>query len=239
MNRETLAALADEDLTALGVAVERSRLEACCEYLLRMLEANQSVNLTAIRHLDEALRLHVVDSLAVLPEVASACPGSLCDVGSGGGFPGVAVCLASGRDGVVLDAARRKTDAVSAILSAMRVSGVVAVHRRAEQYALERPRQFAVVTSRAVADLPILVEYAAPLLRHGGAFVALKGVPSADELERGLRAASMCGLEFKWKRSYELPRGEEARQALLFEKTEEPKLRLPRSVGRAAKRPLA
>ena len=239
MNRETLAELAVTDLQLLGISVDRGALHECCDYLRRILGANESVNLTAIRNPEAALRLHLVDSLAVLPEVRSAPDGPLCDIGSGGGFPGVPLCLATGRDGVVLDSARRKMDAVSAVLDAMGVPGVTTVHGRAEEYALESPYAFAVVTSRAVADLPILVEYAAPLLSHSGAFVALKGAPSKGEFERGLRAADLCGMELKSVRDYVLPRGGEARQALLFARTGEPAVRLPRTVGRAAKRPLA
>jgi 16S rRNA (guanine527-N7)-methyltransferase len=239
MNRETLAELAVADLRVLEISVDRGALDECCDYLLRVLRANESVNLTAIRDPGAALRLHLVDSLAVLPEVRSAPDGPLCDIGSGGGFPGVPLCLATGRRGIVLDSARRKMDAVSAVLDAMQVSAVTTVHGRAEEYALERPYSFAVVTSRAVADLPILVEYAAPLLSQDGAFVALKGTPSKDEFERGLRAAALCGIELKSVRDYVLPRGGEARQALLFARTGNPAIRLPRTVGRAAKRPLA
>jgi 16S rRNA (guanine527-N7)-methyltransferase len=238
-NRETLAALAAEDLSMLGVAVDPERLRLCCDYLLEMLAVNRSVNLTAIREPHEALRLHLVDSLAVLPDVRSAPEGALCDIGSGGGFPGVPLCLATGRSGVLLDSVGRKTGAVRSILTGMRLSGVETVHARAEEHAAVRAEAYAVVTSRAVAELPVLLEYAAPLLQLGGTFLALKGSPSPDEIARGLRAARVCGLEVRYAREYVLPGGGESRQVVVFEKTDQPTRSLPRGIGRASKRPLA
>lgn len=248
--REKLAESAASLLGEMDIVVGADFLSACVAYLLEVLFENESVNVTAIRDPREALRLHVVDSLAALPDVLSAPSGPLCDVGSGGGFPGVPLCLASGREGVLLDSVGRKSELVARALAAtasrMREShlgvdltGVMPATARAEEYALEAPAQFAVVTSRAVAELPVLVEYAAPLLIDRGAFVALKGSPSIDEIAKGRSAAEICGMTLMAERHYTLPAGGEARAIFVFERTSAPSIALPRGTGRASKRPLA
>jgi 16S rRNA (guanine527-N7)-methyltransferase len=238
-NRETLAEQADAHLRALGIEIGRGELLLCCDFLLGILDANERVNLTAIRDLASALRLHLVDSLAAATRVRQAPEGDLCDIGSGGGFPGTPLCIATARPGALIDSARRKVDAVSQVLLETRVQNVRAMHARVEEYALENRGRFAVVTSRAVAELPVLVEYAAPLLVPGGTFLALKGSPSPEEVDRGVRAAEFCGLSLRSREHYLLPGGLEARELLAFERTGEPSVALPRSTGRAVKRPLS
>ncbi len=238
-NHESLAAIAAKDLHDLDIEVPSEAVAQCCLYLTKLLEANQSVNLTAIRSVQDALRLHVVDSLAPLSHINAAPHGPLCDVGSGGGFPGVPLCIASGRQGVLLDSALRKVTVVANLLDALDLTAITAIHARAEEYAAGHPGQFSVVTIRAVAELPVLVEYASPLLAKGGLFVALKGSPSPEEVERGQRAGEMCGLRLRSTSTYALPRGGEDRCLLVFELSGEPSTRLPRPVGRALKRPLA
>ena len=238
-SREALAELAAQQLSSLGVEVPPSALLACAEYLIQVLHANARVNLTAIRDPREAIRLHIVDSLAALPALDGAPLGNLCDVGSGAGFPGVPLCLASGRGGVLLDSVGRKVEAVASALAASSISIVSAVNDRAESFALVSPQAFAVVTARAVAELPVLVEYAAPLLVPGGVFLAMKGTPSAHEIARGLAAAEMCGLGLHERRSYKLPVLGEAREIISFKRIADPHVALPRRVGRPNKRPLA
>ncbi len=235
--RDSLAAAAQSDLDALGVDIPHSVVSRCIEYLLEVLSLNESVNVTAITDPVEAVRLHVVDSLAVLPEVRAAPSGTLCDFGSGGGFPGVPIALASGRETTLIDSAKRKVGVMGSALTSAEIRSVRACHNRVEQYVADPP--FAVVLSRAVAELPVLVEYATPLLAHGGVFLALKGAPADQEVLRGRSAAELCGLTLAERREYALPRGGERRTVFSFKKTGPSSLSLPRRAGRATKSPLA
>jgi 16S rRNA (guanine527-N7)-methyltransferase len=96
-----------------------------------------------------------------------------------------------------------------------------------------------VVTARAVAALPTLVELAAPLLSHGGRLIAFKGRLAQTEIGRGDTAAAKCGLRREGIRAFELTETGEARTLVTYRRVGDPSLALPRRVGMASKQPLA
>jgi len=240
-DHEDLETLLDEELASLGpmVRVPHESLAIMIDYLVRILDENQRVNLTAVREPTSAVRVHVTDSLSALPELLAAPEGLVVDIGSGGGFPGVPLALATRRRTVLLDSVGRKARAVNSVLEAMgpMTCDLEVVTARAEDYAAVNPRLAAVVVARAVAPLPALVELAAPLLQPGGVLIAMKGQPTPDEVAAGDRAAAIVGLRRISDRSFEL-RGGEGRRILTYERVGESTVPLPRRVGLAQNSPL-
>lgn len=202
-----------------------------------VLEMNRSLNLTAVREIEGALRLHIQDSLAVAGDVATLPHGALLDLGTGGGFPGIPLAIVSGRPTVLLDSVKKKVAFLADLVSSLGLDYISAAPERAEEYALHHMGGFAVVVARAVAPLPSLVELAAPLLRKGGGLVAMKGMPAPVEVDEGIRVGNIAGMSFGSARSYELPGGEQ-RVAYTFIRAGKPKVALPRRVGMAQKSPL-
>lgn len=214
--------------------------DTLAKYLTLILEANERINLTRIVDWDDALRLHVLDSLTCLPEVLRAVDGDLCDIGTGGGFPGVPLGLASGRSTLLVDSVAKKCKGVTEVLEAGNLGGGFECRAaRAEELALAEPQRFAVVVCRAVAPLGSLVELAAPLLAMGGSFIALKGDPDSAELESGRAVARLVGLEPSAERRIVLPVGDETRTILTYMKTGKGSVKVPRRVGLAQNHPLA
>jgi 16S rRNA (guanine527-N7)-methyltransferase len=223
-----------------GVTLAEAQLLALLEYLDRVIEVNRSLNLTRISSPDEAVRLHLVDSLLSVPEVNVSPEGELLDIGTGGGFPGAALCIATGRRGVLLDSVQKKSRVVNSILDDMGLSpGIIAVSQRAEDHATSHGGSYAIVTARAVAELPALVELAAPLLRAEGRLIALKGTPDESELLRGRRVAALVGMKEISVRRVEIPGGGERRCLVTYERVGLSATRLPRRVGSAQNSPLA
>lgn len=224
-----------------GLVIGQPELRCLVEYVVGVEEANARLNLTRITGIESALRLHVVDSLLALPEVQEAPAGALLDLGSGAGFPGVPLGVASHRSTVLLDSVGKKAAAVHEIVAAMGLDTQIQVRgERAETLALKDAQAFAVVTARAVAQLPSLVELAAPLLApNAGRLIALKGVPDAEELERGRTAARLCGLREVSIRRAAIPEGSEARTIIAYERYSAPRVKLPRRMGLAQHSPLA
>ena len=217
-----------------------SALELSIRYLDAIIEKNLVVNLTRISNPDEALRLHLMDSLLALPEISIAPAGVLLDLGTGGGFPGVPLCVASGRHGLLLDSIGKKVSAVNDALFAIGESDRIrAVAMRAETLAQSSCESFPVVTARAVSSLASLLELASPLLKVGGLLVALKGGPTTDEVAKARAVAKMVGMRQKSVRACTLPGGEERRTLIAYEKIGPGTVRLPRRVGMAQKSPLA
>lgn len=231
---------ADSMLEPLGLMVEPTALAKMLRHLDFILEANQSINLTAITQPDDALRLHVIDSLTVLPEVESAPDGPLADIGTGAGFPGLELGIATGRTTLLVDSVRKKTEALQRFLVQEVLDSWIAVSAlRAEELARQNREQFAVVTARALSSLPSLVELAAPLLFVGGRLVAMKGNLEDEELARAEKVAALVGMRFESRRSLVLPRGGETREVVVYTRCGKARIKLPRREGLAQHRPLA
>ena len=225
----------------IGARLSESDARGLVGFTTEILSENRAVNLTGIDAFDDALRLHVVDSLAALPELSRAPAGQAIDIGSGGGFPGVPLAIVGRRSFVLLDSIGKKTAAVQRALAASGVPGnlAVATTGRAETFALEHPEEFAAVVARAVAPLASLVELASPLLRQGGILIALKGRLKDTERESGALAAAIVGLTEMSRRCLQLPEGGEDRTLVAYVKDHVPRIPLPRRVGLAQRRPLA
>lgn len=227
-------------LETLGLEIEPEALDTMLRHVEFVLETNRTINLTAITAPEDALRLHLIDSLTALPEVIAAPAGTLADIGTGAGFPGVELALATGRTTLLVDSVRKKVDAIQRFLVQELLDSWISVSAfRAEELARQNREQFAVVTARALSSLPSLVELAAPLLFTGGRLVAMKGNLEASELARAEKAAVQVGMRFESRRSLVLPGGGETRELVVFTRTGRARIKIPRREGQAQRNPLA
>ncbi len=229
-----------EALRAAGLALPDSAVDALTMHLDAVLAANVVHNLTAITDASEAAELHIVDSLTALPELEAAPPGPVADLGSGAGYPGVPLAVASGRRVTLVESVGKKARFLREMTGLLAPYCNLAVEQtRAELLAFEAPAVYSAVTARAVSSLASLVELASPLLTAHGVLIALKGEVTEDELERGVAAGHKVGMELVGRRDTRLPSG--GRRALVvFERSAEvPETRVPRRPGRAQRKPLA
>jgi 16S rRNA (guanine527-N7)-methyltransferase len=191
-----LERLLESDAPALRATLPPDFHRALRRYVELLLAANDRINLTRVVEPAEVARWHLLDALSALPLIDVRAPERVVDLGSGGGVPGIVLALARpGMRWTLVDAARRKSDALRAILEAIPLRGVAVLDRRAELVGRDPDwREVAdLVTARACAPLPVLVEYALPLLRVGGALLAWKGPLTDRELRAGQRAATLLG----------------------------------------------
>ncbi|MEC4184494.1 16S rRNA (guanine(527)-N(7))-methyltransferase RsmG [Adlercreutzia sp. R21] len=209
------------------------------QYLDLVLEANKTINLTRITNRDEAEVLHLEDSLVGLDEVNEAPAGLYGDLGSGGGFPGVPLALATGRETVLVDSVKKKMAVVSQLIDQLGLSNqITTCDDRIEDLALDRPGSFSVLTARALSRLVSLLELSSPLLVRGGRLVCYKAQVSDEELNEALAVQDLLGMKLISERKTLLSDGETARTILVFEKMARARLKLPRRVGAAQKTPL-
>lgn len=221
-----------------SIELDGEQARVCVEHLLYVLQVNSYINLTRITSVDEALTLHIIDSLlfcSYAPEDASR----FLDMGTGAGFPGIPFHVVSGCSGVLLDSVSKKVQAVSCIVDRLGLDGLEMVHDRLESYASAERGGFDVVLARALAPLPTLVEYGAPFLSKGGLLIVSKGTPSEDEVASGDEVARLCGLERVETSELSLPEDLGHRTMLVYERVGNSKVQLPRAVGMAKKSPLA
>lgn len=222
-----------------SLSVTDVELRKCIQHLDLVLKTNETTNLTRILNVEDAAILHILDSLVLLPYINKAPEGALLDMGTGAGFPGIPLTITTHRKATYIDSVGKKVDAVNSFVHDLGLKHAHAVHDRLEEYARTHKKQFAVVTARALAPLPVLVEYASPFLKDGGLFVVTKGNPSDKELQSGLAAAKICGFTTLMTDDLDLPNGLGHREFIILKKTRQASVSLPRANGMAKKNPLA
>lgn len=196
--RLELDRLLDTDASALAARLPAGFADAAERYVALLLDANARLNLTRVVEPVAIARLHLLDALAGLPLVDAAAPSRALDLGSGGGVPGLVLALARPTIAwTLVDSATRKAEVLRSFAEALGLREVVVLAERAETLGHDpvHRERYDLVTARACAPLPVLVEYAVPLLGPDGRLLAWKGRLTDDdpEVRRGAAAASQVG----------------------------------------------
>jgi 16S rRNA (guanine527-N7)-methyltransferase len=177
----TIEAQISEGLGAMGLRLPDNANEKFAQHLQLIAKWNRVHNLTAIRETEQMVVLHLLDSLAVLPQLAGAR--TILDVGTGPGLPGVPVAIAMPDASVtLLDSSHKKCAFLEQVKADLALRNVDVVCDRVEQW--NPGKQFDAVVSRAFADLADFVSQAHHLLAPGGRLIAMKGVYPFDEIAR-------------------------------------------------------
>ena len=187
------ATLAD-GLARLKLALPPETQQKLLDYVALVQKWNKVYNLTAVRDADKMLTHHLLDSLAVVPYVASAK--TILDVGSGAGLPGIPLALALPQVHVtLLDSNQKKTVFLNQVVIELQLENAAVVCERVEKY--QSKQMFSLVISRAFSELPEFVALAGELVADGGTLLAMKGVHPIDEIARlknGFKLSSVTPL---------------------------------------------
>ena len=191
----------------LGVSLDARALERFARYRALLLERSAQFNLTAIRDPAEIEQRLFLDAIAMIPELdrLTGTPADrvdrairLVDIGAGAGFPGLVLKIVRpALDVTLIDATAKKVAFVNEVIAALELEHVRAVQGRAEELGQDNRyrARFDVATARAVASLPVLLEYVVPFLTTGGTALLPKGLEITEELRLGRRAAAILGAE--------------------------------------------
>jgi 16S rRNA (guanine527-N7)-methyltransferase len=231
-----------EKLSERKVPTPEARAETMIEYMDRILEANQEINLTAITDRDEFLQKHFLDSLICYrwQEIEDAF--TIADVGAGAGFPGVPLAIVyPHKEFYLIDSLKKRGDCVRQAVAELGITNVHVLHGRAETIGsdAEYRERFDLAISRAVAKLPVLLEYCIPLVKVGGFFYAYKTDRAIGEINdseialRILGAASDVEVREDDKTSTEF-----RHNIMIAKKVASTPAKYPRKEGRPAKIPL-
>jgi len=205
--------------------------------ILAVLEEDEHAP-SAIRARAQAAEVHVADSLAALELDPVRAARQIADLGSGAGFPGVALAVALPRAEVSLvESHQRRCAFLERMCAAAAVENARVVCARAEEWRDGLSRND-VVVARALAPQPVVLEYAAPLLRLGGTLIDWRGMRVGEQDEAGDRAASLLGLSRVEVRRVTPFVGARHHHLHVFVKAGETPSRFPRRAGVARKRPL-
>lgn len=214
-------------------ALERYRL-----YANALEETNKVMNLTAIEGEDETARLHFLDSAALLT-LADFAGKRVIDVGTGAGFPGLALKIAQPEiELVLLDSLDKRIAFLRETCRELGFEDVACVHARAEDAPKAWRGGFDIAVSRAVARLNVLCELCLPLVKTGGLFIAMKGSEHAEELREAKNAVRLLGGQIEAERDYLIPGTEVRHSAILIRKIADTPPKYPRRWAQIKKQPL-
>ena len=234
---EILAARAAE----AGIPLTAEQIGQFSVYHEMLLDWNTRMNLTALTAPEDVAVKHIIDSLTAYDAARFDGARTLIDVGTGAGLPGIPLAVYAPHLTVtLLDSLNKRVRFLTEVTAAMGLPNVRCIHARAEEAArtAEHRAAYDIVVSRAVARLPVLLEYTLPFVRVGGTLLALKGRAYAEEQKEARRAAEVLGGGRITARPVHLPGLDDVRAILTVTKERQTPAAYPRGGGAPTRRPL-
>lgn len=231
----------EKDLRMLNVTLSQRQLNQFLKYFEMLVEWNQVMNLTAITEYEDVMKKHFVDSISLIKAYDLNKASTLIDVGTGAGFPGLALKIAFPQLKItLLDSLNKRIQFLNEVIRELAINGVETVHGRAEDFA--RPgrlrESFDLCVSRAVANLSILSEYCLPFVKVGGQFISYKSEKVAKESESAGAAIEILGGRINSQVEFKLPDSDIYRNLYIIDKIKQTPKKFPRKAGLPGKEPL-
>lgn len=230
-----------KDLSQLNITLTDLQIEQFLTYYETLAEWNQIMNLTAITEYDDVMKKHFIDSISLCKAYDVTKDIRCIDVGTGAGFPGLALKIAYPNFKVtLLDSLNKRIRFLEAVIDRLGLTEVETVHGRAED--LARPgrlrEKFDLCVSRAVANLSILSEYCLPFVKEGGCFISYKSEKISEEMKAAENAISILGGKVKEQVEFMLPDSDIYRNLFVVEKRKTTPGKYPRKAGLPGREPL-
>lgn len=231
----------ENGLKSMGIPFEECHYEDFDIYRELLVEWNQHMNLTGITEKREVFIKHFLDSVGTY--LAKSIPegGSVIDVGTGAGFPGLAMKIFDRSiELTLLDSLNKRINFLKEVSNQIGLEGVEFIHGRAEDYGknVDYREMYDVAVSRAVANLAVLAEYCMPYVKVGGHFIALKSKSYAEELDQAQKAIETFGGKVKEVIMVPLPEVDIEHTLIVIEKVAETPSKYPRKAGKPTKNPI-
>ena len=234
------------DLQNLEISLTEKQIEQFLIYYEMLVEWNEVMNLTAITEYDEVMKKHFVDSISLIKAYDVSKKATVIDVGTGAGFPGLALKIAYPELQVtLLDSLNKRIQFLNAVIEKLGLTGVNTIHGRAEDFSKPMKNsdnslreKYDLCVSRAVANLSTLSEYCLPFVKVGGQFISYKSEKITEEMTAAENAIRLLGGKVKKQVEFQLPDSDIYRNLFVIEKVKETPKKFPRKAGLPAKEPL-
>lgn len=224
--------------SAMKLSVSDAQIAQLEDFTARMLETNKVMNLTRITDPKEIAEKHLLDCASLL-QAADFSKKPVVDVGCGAGFPGMPLhILCPSCELTLLDSLGKRIRFLQGCIDAMNLSDIEAVHARAEEFAAKHREQYDFAVSRAVAQLNVLAELSLPLVKQGGAFIAMKSKDTDEELEQAKKAIRLLGGEIEKIIDYTIPHTEITHRLVVIRKKNHTPKQYPRPFRKISASPL-
>lgn len=224
-----------QELEKIGITLTDKQLDQLNIYKEFLKEYNSHTNLTTIIEDKEIYLKHFYDSLTLAKYVNLNEVNNMLDIGTGAGFPGMVLKIVFPHiDMYLMDSNNKKLDFLTQLSEKLGLTNVHMLHVRAEEYAKTNRESFDIVTSRAVAALPILTELALPLTKVDGKFVALKANAS-EEVRLSKDIINKLNGKIDFIEEFNLPKLDDPRTIIVMSKNGHTSETYPREYGKIKK----
>ena len=222
----------------LDINLNDMQLKQFETYMKLLIEWNEKFNLTAITHPEDIILKHFIDSLTVLKYIKQT--DKVIDIGTGAGFPGLPLkIVCSEIDMYLADSLNKRINFLNIVIESLTIKNINTIHTRIEDLGKDKTyrEKFDVVTSRAVANFNVLLEYMLPLLKIGGRCICMKG-SNIEEIENSKKALDILGGEIETIEELELPSSDIKRNIIIVKKVKKTPNEYPRKAGIPVKKPI-
>lgn len=222
----------------LNISLTKLQLQQLNTYYEMLVEWNEKMNLTGITEKSQVYLKHFYDSLTICKVIDLTQEDTLCDIGTGAGFPGMVLKIVFPNLKVTLvDSLNKRLKFLNEVINKLNLNNIETIHARAEEYAKNHREQYDVVTARAVSSLPILLEYCTPLVKVGKYFISLKSNVK-DELKDSENVMNKLSLSLIEQNEFLLPIENSIRTILKFQKEKKTLSIFPRKYSDMVKKHL-
>jgi len=234
MNKEIFVS----EVKKLGIDIDLEKLEKLELFYSLLVDWNEKINLTTIVEKESVYLKHFYDSLTLFREIDLNKDITICDVGSGAGFPGIVLKIFFPNIKITLvDSLNKRIIYLNEIIDKLGLTGINAIHSRMEEFSRTNEEKFDYITARAVASLPVLCEISVKALKVGGSLVFMKA-NCENELLGIDKKISKLGLKLVNTDKFILPIENSNRTIIKIDKYSKTNSNYPRSIDKIKKNPL-
>lgn len=230
-------------LNKFDIELTDKQLEQFIQYYELLIEWNSFMNLTAITEFQEVIKKHFIDSISLVKAIPNLEEqyGTVIDIGTGAGFPGIPLKIVFPKLQVtLLDSLKKRVQFLDKVVNTLELSKVSIIHGRAEDYA--RPdklrEKFDLCVSRAVANLTTLSEYCIPFVKINGYFISYKSEKIVEEYENAKNAIKILGGRFERQVDFLIPNSDIYRNLFIIKKEKVTPVKYPRKAGVPSREPI-
>ena len=226
MNKEDFK----KELLELGIVLDEEKMIKLDKFYHLLIEWNEKINLTTIIDENDVYLKHFYDSLTLIKEVDLTNNISLCDVGSGAGFPGIVLKIIFPNLNITLiDSLQKRVNYLNEVIKCLNLENIRAKHFRMEDYSRHHNEEFDIITARAVANLGVISEISVRSLKVGGNLVFMKA-NCDEEINMIMDKLDKLGLEIKNINKFKLPYENSNRTLVSFRKIKKTNSIFPRKI---------
>lgn len=227
-----------DSLLNMNIKITENQLKQLNKYYELLIEYNKVMNLTGITEKEQVYLKHFYDSLTIAKIIDLNNEKTLCDIGTGAGFPGLVIKILFPNLKVTLvDSLNKRIEFLKVIIKELNLENIETIHARAEEFAIKNREKYDVVVSRAVAKLSTLLEYNIPILKINKCFIAFKGNVE-QEIKESENALKVLNSIIEEKIEFKLPKEESTRTLLKIKKLKETNKKYPRKFSEIKKKTL-